>query len=689
MMVSTRTAQRVIDRRMVCLLGLIACCTLFTTDLAAAADDAAPKQTDTQQSAFEEGVLGKPTLEYVWEEGFQYVCNFNLTATVAGKEQKLSGSTICFATAEQTAQKDVALPTCEYTGTAFVVDSEGILVTCAHVVEGAVKITARFGEKSYSAKVIAYDSDNDLALLKIEAKDLPYLTFLDSDRVQLAQEVRVVGYPLSDVLGDSVKISRGTISGIIEREEENRFQIDARVNPGNSGGPLVDQQGRVVGVAVELLTAESIDSIGLAIPGNIAMAMLREKGIEPELAEDGPTLEGPALAGRVTPAVAMLNVESEVGGRGISRTLGFTGEYRRYGTSKRKTESGRLIVDSFGNVDLNESQYLIPFVFQPLGTIGIERLPGDSRESWSSVRLTTLTTTKEVPAPQTSTNSGFWWPSLPSIEETLRLTYPPGRTLSRAYPPARRPPYDPYGSRHDPYGSRLDPYGSRYRYEPSVPRSPFDRRHLPGYRSEPEPPPEPSPPPTRTVVINLLAIEECQYEWISETPDGLVKIAKRLYLRTLGDEDEGEGEGDDLPAIELKTEGTIIWDRTLGAVRESEVSGQLCYNKDGITIRIPVTLSYKVEKKEFENGTPPVSIKPIPPEPIPTVPIPTVPTPREPESGQPSPSEPSPTDADGSTNPDPEKDARPPVRRIPQTTPKTIGKPVSSSSGLSKFNPDD
>ncbi|MBC8876426.1 MAG: trypsin-like peptidase domain-containing protein [Planctomycetes bacterium] len=101
----------------------------------------------------------------------------------------------------------------EGTGTAFVVSSDGYLVSCAHVVEGATRIEVTLADKKYPARVVDWNKQRDLALLRIEASGLPELRLGATKDVELAQEVRAVGYPLTDVLGQSVKITRGTIAG--------------------------------------------------------------------------------------------------------------------------------------------------------------------------------------------------------------------------------------------------------------------------------------------------------------------------------------------------------------------------------------------------------------------------------------------------------------------------------------------
>src|SRR5262249_45050014 len=124
-------------------------------------------------------------------------------------------------------------------GTGFVVNANGYLLTCAHVVADANKIEVNLAGQKYLATVVAVEHETDLALLRITAQNLPTLPLANSDTAAVGQEVRALGFPLSNLLGESMKATRGTVSGISQKEGRKVFQIDASINPGNSGGPLV------------------------------------------------------------------------------------------------------------------------------------------------------------------------------------------------------------------------------------------------------------------------------------------------------------------------------------------------------------------------------------------------------------------------------------------------------------------
>ncbi len=162
------------------------------------------------------------------------------------------------------------------TGTGFIVSSDGYIVTNYHVIkDGSKIIVEKYDdiEKQYEAELIGCDPNTDLAVLKIKAgDDLPFLEFADSDELEVAQWVMAIGHPFK--LRDSV--SAGVISathrGDLQISQlEDFIQTDAAINPGHSGGPLVDLNGRVIGVNTAILSKTGGNiGVGFAVPSNIA-----------------------------------------------------------------------------------------------------------------------------------------------------------------------------------------------------------------------------------------------------------------------------------------------------------------------------------------------------------------------------------------------------------------------------------
>ncbi|MGC8862664.1 MAG: Do family serine endopeptidase [Armatimonadota bacterium] len=169
-------------------------------------------------------------------------------------------------------------------GTGFVVRSDGYIMTNNHVVAGADHVTVMLSDgRKFSGKVLL-DPYSDLALVKIDAKDLPALQFADSDKVKVGQWVAALGNPfeLQNTLTAGVVSAIRPGLNIGEGAPKDVIQTDASINPGNSGGPLVDLEGRVVGVNFAIYTTSGGSiGVGFAICSNTAknvMTQLIEKG---------------------------------------------------------------------------------------------------------------------------------------------------------------------------------------------------------------------------------------------------------------------------------------------------------------------------------------------------------------------------------------------------------------------------
>jgi S1-C subfamily serine protease len=155
-------------------------------------------------------------------------------------------------------------------GTGFVITPDGFIVTNNHVVEGQTRIEVAFTDGStMSAKIVGRDPSVDLAVLKVDGTDLPFIELGDSDAVQVGDEVVAIGNALA--LEGGLSVTRGIISGTNRTVDTDAgttlvgmLQTDAAINFGNSGGPLIDAQGRVIGVNTAI--DASAQNIGFAIP---------------------------------------------------------------------------------------------------------------------------------------------------------------------------------------------------------------------------------------------------------------------------------------------------------------------------------------------------------------------------------------------------------------------------------------
>lgn len=152
-------------------------------------------------------------------------------------------------------------------GTGFALTSTGLITTNYHVVEGASKITVKgiHGNfaKSYSAKILTFDKNNDLAIIKIEEPSfsglgtIPYT--ISNRNSEVGSSVFVLGYPLRASMGDEVKLTNGIISAKSGFQGDiSRYQISVPIQPGNSGGAMYDSKGNIVGIVnAKLLGADN------------------------------------------------------------------------------------------------------------------------------------------------------------------------------------------------------------------------------------------------------------------------------------------------------------------------------------------------------------------------------------------------------------------------------------------------
>jgi serine protease Do len=174
-------------------------------------------------------------------------------------------------------------PDAQAVGSGFIIGAEGYVITNAHVVDGADEVTVNLSDKrEFKAKVIGADKRTDIALLKIDAKDLPKVTIGDPDKLKVGEWVVAIGKPfgLENTMTAGIVSAKGR-----DLPQENLvpfIQTDVAINPGNSGGPLFNMRGEVVGIN-SLIYSRTGGYMGLAfaIPIDVAMNtvnQLKDKG---------------------------------------------------------------------------------------------------------------------------------------------------------------------------------------------------------------------------------------------------------------------------------------------------------------------------------------------------------------------------------------------------------------------------
>ena len=167
-------------------------------------------------------------------------------------------------------------------GSGVIISSDGHILTCAHVVDGASTITVTIGDKDYTATLVGEDTTSDIAVIKIDADGLTPATVGNSDSLKVGQSVMAVGNPLGE-LGGTVTggmisaLNRSvTIQGSSSVNTMSLIQMDASVSPGNSGGGLFNMNGELVGIVNAKSSSSDAEGLGFAIPINDAIKVAQE-----------------------------------------------------------------------------------------------------------------------------------------------------------------------------------------------------------------------------------------------------------------------------------------------------------------------------------------------------------------------------------------------------------------------------
>ena len=178
-------------------------------------------------------------------------------------------------------------------GSGVIASADGTILTNFHVVDGAQKITVLTSDnKSFDAKIVGSDQPSDLAVLKIDAQNLPFLTLGNSDNVRVGDIVLAIGNPLG--IGQTVTAgiisAKGRRTGLSDGSYEDFLQTDAPINRGNSGGALVNLNGELIGINSQILSPGGASGgnigIGFSIPSNMA------KSVMEQLLKDGKVRRG-------------------------------------------------------------------------------------------------------------------------------------------------------------------------------------------------------------------------------------------------------------------------------------------------------------------------------------------------------------------------------------------------------------
>jgi S1-C subfamily serine protease len=297
------------------------------------------------------------------------------------------------------------------TGSGFVIDKDGYILTNAHVVEGADSVDVSFDESgdSIPADVKGVDTDSDVAVLKVDPSDVKHLTPVplgDSSKVAVGDPVIAIGNPF----GYSRTVTTGIVSGLQRQIQapngftiSNVIQTDASINPGNSGGPLMDANGRVIGINSQIATGGGQGSVGIgfAVPIDTAKKLL------PDL-KAGETIEraylGVQMQGVTRQLAEDLNLAADHGALIAEVTPGSPADKAglrggRTGTTDGIAAGGDLIVAIDGKEMRDEDAVAAAVAeHKPGDRIDIEYYRGNDKKT-VTVELTKRPASAESPLP--------------------------------------------------------------------------------------------------------------------------------------------------------------------------------------------------------------------------------------------------------------------------------------------------
>lgn len=510
---------------------------------------------------------------YLWEKGEIYVYNFKVLSELADETETVTGTTVLRASPWRDEPQPNAAAAPEepeddgpdWAGTAFVVHSDGYLATCAHVAEGADALTVHLNGGAYPATVVSTDDANDVALLRINVRGLNPLPLADANRVELGAAVRVLGFPYSHVLGDSLKVSQGIVSGVVDDGDGQRFQIDAPLNHGNSGGPVLSDRGEVVGVASSGITGSDVEGLGFAAPAETVLALMTAEKLTRAGGAATAPLGGPALVARAAKSVAFVEARGQRTPKAvISPPIRFVSNAMTQRTQKAAVDgfgrpmgpgfgrsmgsgfapplfaAGTLRADSFGEIHELSNDMQASTGMAYIGLV-IETLDPDGRDAWSESETVDVSRPSRTPRP---------WESM----------FPAAIPGSAPYGPQYPRGFGPGGGQ---FGGR--PFGGGYGPRPTFgPYGAADEIQV----REP-----------MTVHV------ERDYRIVARHPkDNTVVVEKTTSM--ISDADAG---GLDATA---EGSGQFTFDLARGCVTRMDFKQTISVTVDNVTVRIPVTSSY-------------------------------------------------------------------------------------------------
>ena len=300
-------------------------------------------------------------------------------------------------------------------GSGFIIAPDGYILTNNHMIEGAEKVEIELADgRKLTAKIIGTDADSDVAVVKIDANNLPYLELGDSDALDVGEWVLAIGNPL----GLSHTVTAGIVSakgrsGFGLATLENFIQTDAAINFGNSGGPLINLEGKVVGINTAIYGSTGNIGIGFAIPVNMA------KHVYNQLRAGGSIVRGylGIWHKELTPELATgLGLEEDTKGVAISEVI------EDSPAEKAGLKRYDVIVEFNGQPVQTANQFLNRVAMLEPGTKVKITVIRDGKQKTFNIRLGKRPSTEEITGapPETLEELGF---SVQNLTDELAERY--------------------------------------------------------------------------------------------------------------------------------------------------------------------------------------------------------------------------------------------------------------------------
>jgi serine protease Do len=273
-------------------------------------------------------------------------------------------------------------------GSGVIVSKDGYILTNNHVVEDMDTINVSLNDgRQFKAKVIGRDPKSDIAVIKIDAKDLPFITIADSDKLEVGDLALAIGNPFGIGQTVTMGIVSATGRGNVGVDYEDFIQTDAAINPGNSGGALVDSEGRLIGINTAILSRSGgYQGIGFAVPVNMA------RNVMESLVKNGRVIRGflGVSIQDVTPALAKeFKLDAQSGA--------LVGDVTPKSPADKAGFRSGDIVTSFNGKPVSDSRHLkLQVAMVAPGTTVPVKILRDGREQSLKVTLKELPGTEQL-----------------------------------------------------------------------------------------------------------------------------------------------------------------------------------------------------------------------------------------------------------------------------------------------------